>query len=147
MSQQEWESLCDGCGQCCLNKLEDADTGDIYFTRVACQYIDNKSCQCRHYHERSQLVPDCLQVTPELAKEAPWLPKTCAYKLLASGEELPWWHPLVSGDPNSVHTAGASIRGKFIYETEIAEDEFADYIICEDDIIAVSSNETTKQGS
>jgi len=140
MTSQEWESLCDGCAQCCLNKLEDVDTGEIYFTRVACQFVENESCRCSHYPQRRNVAPDCLQITPKLAKEVPWLPKTCAYKLLANGDDLPPWHPLVSGNPDSTHKAGASIRGKFIYETQIGEDEFIDYIIYEDDMIIVSND-------
>jgi len=118
MSPAEWESLCDGCGQCCLHKLEDADTGEIQDTNVACRLLDIASCRCRHYTERSQRVAECAVLTPDNVGELAWLPDTCAYRLRHQGEDLPAWHPLVSGDPETVVRAGISVRGRVIPETE-----------------------------
>ncbi|MBB2971170.1 YcgN family cysteine cluster protein [Mesorhizobium sp. RMAD-H1] len=125
LSRKEWESLCDGCGQCCLHKLQDEDTDEIYWTSVACTLLDTDSCQCSDYPNRKKKVPDCVFLTPEIVEEADWLPKTCAYRLVAQGQDLYWWHPLVSGDPNTVHEAGISVRGKvtaFDHEMESDED-------------------------
>src|SRR3954469_22029567 len=108
MSDAEWESLCDGCGRCCLNKLEDIDTGEIAWTDVACRLLEGESCRCRNYPKRQKLVPDCVQLTPESVRNLSWLPPTCAYRLVAEGRELYWWHPLLSGDPSTVHQAGIS---------------------------------------
>ncbi|MBY0448087.1 MAG: YcgN family cysteine cluster protein [Hyphomonadaceae bacterium] len=112
MSAHEWESLCDGCGKCCLIGLEDEDTGEIHLTDVACKLLDGQSCRCSDYENRQQKVPDCVRLTPALVPTLHWLPKTCAYRLVSEGKPLKWWHPLVSGDPESVHAAGASVRGK-----------------------------------
>jgi len=117
MSRDEWESLCDGCGRCCLHKLEDADTGEIYYTNVACKLLDPRSCACRNYERRWDSVPDCIQLSPRVIDDLAWLPSTCAYRLLREGQTLPWWHPLVSGDPDSVHRAGISVRGRVVSET------------------------------
>ena len=129
MTRQEWESLCDGCGRCCLIKLEDEDNGDVFFTDVGCQLLDHTSCQCRHYEERLQHVPDCIVLTPGLVTKTDWLPMTCAYRLIAEGETLFSWHPLVSGDPNSVHRAGISVRGCVISETEVKEQDLEEHVI------------------
>lgn len=116
MNPAEWESLCDGCGKCCLNKLEDIDTGELAYTNVACRLLDLGTCRCTRYPERSRLVPDCVTLTPDNIAGLRWMPSTCAYRLLAEGKELPYWHPLVSGDPDSVHRAGISVRGRAISE-------------------------------
>jgi uncharacterized cysteine cluster protein YcgN (CxxCxxCC family) len=116
MTRAEWESLCDGCGKCCLMKLEDIETGAISFTDVACRLLDVGTCRCKRYAERKKLVPDCIQLTPALARSVDWLPSSCAYRLLAEGHDLYWWHPLVSGDPETVHLAGVSARGRAVPE-------------------------------
>lgn len=118
MSAEEWESLCDGCGKCCLHKLQDADTDEIFSTNVACRLLDLETCRCGDYPNRKKKVPDCVQLTPETAASLPWLPPTCAYKLIAHGEALPEWHPLVSGSPDSVHDAGISVRGRAVSERQ-----------------------------
>lgn len=124
MTAAEWESLCDGCGKCCLSKLEDEDTGDIYWTSVACRLFNPKTCRCRDYANRLQKVSDCVQLTPENVRSLTWLPSTCAYRLVANGEDLADWHPLVSGSARSVHAAGISVRGKITAsESDMAEPE------------------------
>jgi len=116
MSDEQWESLCDGCAKCCLLKLEDEDTGEIAFTNVACRQLDLQSCRCKNYSRRSRLVPDCVTMTPENIPNLSWMPKSCAYRRLSEGRGLPSWHPLLTGDQNSVHTAQASARGRIISE-------------------------------
>jgi uncharacterized protein len=112
MSPAEWESLCDGCARCCLVKLEDEDTGEIAYTDVGCTLLDAKSCRCRDYPGRQARVPDCVRLTPDVVGALNWLPPTCAYRLVAEGRDLYWWHPLVSGDPRSVHLAGISVQDR-----------------------------------
>ncbi|NVK46888.1 MAG: YcgN family cysteine cluster protein [Rhodobacteraceae bacterium] len=130
MSEGEWEALCDGCGKCCLNKIEDADTGEVYLTRVACRLLDDQSCQCGQYEIRKNLVPECIRLTPEnIDSHAYWMPTTCAYRLLWKGRPLPDWHPLLTGDPESVHAAGVSVRGRTVPEFEVDEDDWEDHII------------------
>src|SRR3954464_2519608 len=130
MSGAEWESLCDGCGRCCLNKLEDEDSGKIYFTDVACRLLDAQTCRCGDYASRNAKVPDCVRLTPQNVARLRWLPPTCGYRLVAEGRDLYWWHPLVSGDPESVHAAGVSVRGRVRgTENEIAEADLEDHIV------------------
>ena len=116
LSQDEWEQLCDGCGKCCLEKLEDADTGEISYTEVACRLLDIRRCRCTRYAERRRFVPNCEQLRPTNIHRFNWLPSSCAYRLLANGQDLPWWHQLVSGDRDLVHRVGASARGRAIPE-------------------------------
>jgi uncharacterized cysteine cluster protein YcgN (CxxCxxCC family) len=117
LSRDEWEALCDGCGQCCLHKVEDEDTGDIYHTNVACKLLNLKTAQCSDYANRRKFVPDCMKLTPETAGRLTWLPPSCAYRLRAEGDPLPDWHYLVCGDRDAVHKAGMSVAGKVISET------------------------------
>jgi uncharacterized cysteine cluster protein YcgN (CxxCxxCC family) len=116
MTAAEWESLCDGCGRCCLHKLRDDDTEALSFTNVACGLLDLRTCRCGNYAQRRQIVPDCVQLTPDSLSDIDWLPPTCAYRRLAEGKDLAWWHPLVSGDPRTVHDAGISVRGRAVSE-------------------------------
>ena len=118
MTRSQWESLCDGCAKCCLQKLEDADTGEVYHTNIVCRLLDLDSCRCTCYAHRSELVPNCVSVTPSLLQDPYWLPSTCAYRLLAEGRELPQWHPLVSGSRQTVISSGNSVQGRVIPETE-----------------------------
>ncbi len=130
LTDEEWEALCDGCGKCCLNKIEDADTGEVHLTRVACRLLDDHSCQCGQYEIRKRLVPECIRLTPEnIESHAYWMPTTCAYRLLWQGRPLPDWHPLLTGDPESVHAAGVSVRGMTVPEFEVGEDDWEDHII------------------
>jgi hypothetical protein len=130
MSNAEWESLCDGCARCCLEKLADEDTGKIYFTHISCRLLDAGLCSCKDYLNRSEKVSDCVRLTPENVRTLNWLPPSCGYRLVAEGRDLYWWHPLISGDPNTVHDAGVSVRGRVeATEDEIPEDELEDHIV------------------
>lgn len=129
MTREEWESLCDGCGRCCLYKLQDDDTGEIYTTNVVCRLLNLHRCRCTAYENRSQLMPTCLTLTPELTERLNWIPKTCAYRLLGEGKDLPWWHPLVSGNPQTVQQAGISVRGKAISAKGVDLDRLDEYVV------------------
>lgn len=129
MDKQEWESLCDGCAKCCLHKLEDEDTGQVYYTEMVCRYLDRKTCQCTEYQDRQTLVPHCVWLTPEKVAEYTWLPATCAYKRVHLGQDLPKWHHLVTGDNKTIHKFNHSMQGKGIPDDKIPEEEWEDHII------------------
>lgn len=129
MTSEEWESLCDGCARCCLHKLEDEDSGEVWYTEVHCRYLDSDRCQCTVYQDRNEKVPTCVWLTADQARTFKWLPDTCAYRLLAEGKPLPEWHPLISGDSESVHSAGISLRGKGVSEMDVSEDNWEEHII------------------
>ena len=121
MSRDEWESLCDGCALCCLQKLEDEDTGEIFYTDIACRLLDTSTCRCTDYQNRAKLVSSCLVLTANQPETFSWLPSSCAYKRLANGKDLPEWHPLLTGDPQSVHDAGISAMGRVVSENDTTE--------------------------
>jgi uncharacterized cysteine cluster protein YcgN (CxxCxxCC family) len=129
LSPEEWEALCDGCGQCCLYKLEDEDSGDLYLTNVVCRFLDHQTCQCQVYTDRHQAVPTCVQLTPKNVLELKWIPPTCAYKLIAEGKELPEWHPLVCGERVSLRKTEFFIGDRVISETEADMDDLENYVI------------------
>ncbi len=130
MTPEEWEALCDGCGKCCLNKLEFEDTGEVAYTNIACRLFDDATCRCADYAHRKVHVPECVVLTPKtLDRVAYWMPATCAYKLLAQGRPLPDWHPLLTGDAESTHASGQSVRGRTVSELTVAEDDWEDHII------------------
>lgn len=121
MTRAEWEALCDGCGKCCLHKLQDEESGEVQPTNVACKLLDRESARCTDYRHRRIKVPDCLRLTARNMEDFPWLPRTCAYRLLARGEPLPAWHYLVCGDREAVHKAGESVRGWTISELDAGD--------------------------
>lgn len=127
MSRTQWESLCDGCGRCCLHKLEDVDSGIVHYTRVACRLLDLQTCRCSDYTHRSARVVDCEVLAPDNLENLTWLPATCAYRLVFEGKDLPGWHPLVSGDPESVHEAGISVRSLAVSEVDV--DDLEDFLL------------------
>jgi uncharacterized cysteine cluster protein YcgN (CxxCxxCC family) len=129
LTQLEWESLCDGCAKCCLHKLEDEDSGDIFYTKVRCQYLDEEQCSCTDYANRSTLVPNCIQLNRDNVANLNWLPSTCAYRLRANNQPREHWHPLVSGINTTVHEAGISIRGRAISDEYVHPDGFDEHII------------------
>ena len=129
MNRGEWESLCDGCARCCLNKLEYVDTGEIEWTDVACRLLDGDSCRCTDYAHRHEKVADCVALTAANVPELGWLPPTCAYRLVAEGRDLYWWHPLVSGDPETVHLAGVSVRGRTLSEDDVPADDLDQRVV------------------
>ncbi len=129
LTPAEWESLCDGCGRCCLNKLEDWDTGQIEWTNIACTLLDGETCRCRDYENRQATVPDCVQLTPSEVRTLTWLPPTCAYKLVADGHDLYWWHPLISGSSETVHEAGISVRGRTISEDGMELEDYENHLV------------------
>ena len=123
LSRAEWEQLCDGCGKCCLHKLEDADTGEVFPTNIACKLLDRSTCQCSNYRMRKMFVPDCVRLTRDKIERFGWLPSTCAYRLRAEGKPLADWHHLNSGSRETVHEAGVSVRGWTISETDAGDIE------------------------
>ncbi|MBH23195.1 MAG: hypothetical protein CMH57_01795 [Myxococcales bacterium] len=139
MTSEQWESLCDGCARCCLHKVMDEETGRIHYTHVACRLLDRDTCRCTRYPERARLVPDCVTLTPDNTWIMPWMPETCAYRRIHEGRDLAWWHPLVSGDPESVHLAGISVQELTIAEEEADLDDLEFYIV---DWIEAHSSDT-----
>ncbi|MFV8817397.1 YcgN family cysteine cluster protein [Haliea sp. E17] len=129
LNPQQWEELCDGCGRCCLHKLEDEDSGEVFYTRVHCRFLDAATCRCSDYRKRSQLVPECITLVPDMVGDLDWLPSTCAYRLRARGERLPDWHHLVSGSRETVHSAGISIRGRTLPEQNVHPDSYEELIV------------------
>jgi uncharacterized cysteine cluster protein YcgN (CxxCxxCC family) len=129
LNRSQWEKLCDGCGRCCLVKLEDEDTGAIHHTSVACKLLDRESCQCGNYRQRRKFVPDCVRLSLAKLAEISWLPPTCAYRLRFEGKDLPAWHPLISGEQESVHRAKISVRGRVeASEDEVETEDLPDFI-------------------
>ena len=129
MTTEEWESLCDGCGRCCLHKLEDIDTGLYFYTNVACRLFDQDTCRCKEYPNRMSLVKDCLVLSPADHEHYNWLPTTCAYRRLANGMDLEWWHPLVSGNTDTVHDTRISVRSRTVSEKEVSKEQLEDHIV------------------
>lgn len=129
MTGPQWESLCDGCARCCLNKLEYEDTGEIEWTEVVCRLLDDETCRCGDYEHRHARVPDCIALTPTNVSRLSWLPPTCAYRLLSEGRDLYWWHPLVSGDPDTVHYTGISVRGRTLSEDDVSVSAYEDHVV------------------
>lgn len=130
LTPPEWEALCDGCGKCCLNKLEDEDTGEVVFTRVSCRLLDTETCRCGQYEARLSFVPECIVLTPaNIGRTAYFMPRSCAYRTRAEGRPLPDWHPLLTGDPESVHRAGQSLRGQMVPEFEVPQEEWENHLI------------------
>ena len=130
MSSAEWESLCDGCALCCLHKIEDEDTHEVFYTSVVCHLLDLETRRCTQYETRCSLVPSCVKLRPEDVKEFHWLPRTCAYRLVHEGRDLPDWHPLISGRAESVAEADASVLSWYaVKDDQISEDDFVDYVI------------------
>jgi len=129
MSDGEWESLCDGCARCCLVKLEDGDTGKVHYTDVGCSLLDIGTCRCRDYPNRSARVEDCVRLTPDSLAQIDWLPPTCAYRRLAEGRDLAWWHPLMSGTYETVHSAGISVLGRCVSEQSVDDDDLSGRLV------------------
>jgi len=132
MTVQEWESLCDGCGLCCLVRFEDEETGEVIPSRVSCKLFDTNLCRCTDYENRKKHVPDCIKLTPWNIEELEWMPKSCGYRRVWEGRGLADWHPLISGDPESVHRAGVSIRGQTINEADLESEEDAVELLAPD---------------
>jgi uncharacterized protein len=131
MTRSEWESLCDGCGRCCLVKLEDDETGEVHLTKLACRMLDQSTCRCSDYPNRQTKMPDCVAIDPEKVRRLVWLPESCAYRRLAEGRDLAWWHPLVSGSADTVHEAGISVRGWVRSEASVSPASYHRYIIAD----------------
>ncbi len=131
LTPAQWETLCDGCGRCCLQKLQNPTTGKVSYTSVACYLLDIETCRCSNYELRHTLVPDCLKLEPANIVNLRWLPRTCAYRRLTEGKDLPEWHPLITGDPESVHDQGFSMRGRAVSEVDVHPDDLVSYQIKE----------------
>jgi len=129
MSRAEWESLCDHCGKCCLNKLEDEDDKMVYYTDIACDLLNAETCQCSDYAHRSSRVPDCLHIRMGNLEQLYWMPPSCAYRLLYENKDLPSWHHLVSGDKNSIHQAGQSVKGRFVFAQQVDGDDWQEHVV------------------
>lgn len=129
LTPEQWEALCDGCGRCCLHKLEDEDTGEVVYTRVACILLDTATAQCQDYPHRQSRVPGCVQITPDNVHSLYWLPRTCAYRLRAEGRQLYDWHPLLSGSQGTVMQAGIGVMGRVISEDKVDEDAYEDHVV------------------
>lgn len=129
LNSREWESLCDGCAKCCLHKLEDEDSGEVFYTKVRCRYLDEAECRCTDYANRSTLVPNCIQLDRDNVQDLDWLPTSCAYRLRANNQPLELWHPLVSGNTRSVHEAGISIRGRAVSDEYVHPNGFDEHIV------------------
>ncbi|EEX31691.1 MULTISPECIES: YcgN family cysteine cluster protein [Vibrio] len=121
MTEQEWEALCDGCGKCCLHKLMDEDTDEIYYTNVACSWLNSKTCSCKDYPNRFTSGEECTKLTRDDIDDFTWLPHTCAYRLLAENQPIPEWHPLITGSKSAMHAAGESVRNKVVYEIDVVD--------------------------
>ncbi|RPG24987.1 MAG: YcgN family cysteine cluster protein [Gammaproteobacteria bacterium TMED92] len=129
LSEAEWESLCDGCARCCMVKLQDEDTDEVVYTSIVCDLLDQQRCRCTRYPQRHELVADCVELSVEKIAEFHWLPKSCAYRTIAEGRDLAWWHPLVSGDAETVFTAGIAVRGKVMAEADVPLGHEEDMIV------------------
>lgn len=129
MTRREWESLCDGCAKCCLHKLEDEDTGEVFYTSVVCRYLDEEGCRCTVYGERAKKVPDCVILKPDNLHDLHWMPDTCAYRLLHEGKPLPSWHPLLTGNRDDIIATDNTVTGKVVSEAYVHEDDFEEHII------------------
>ncbi|MBL4852677.1 MAG: YcgN family cysteine cluster protein [Robiginitomaculum sp.] len=128
MTKPEWESLCDGCGKCCLLRMEDVDTEAVYVTDIRCKLLDGATCRCKNYKARKLYVPDCVQLTAKNVRKLPWIPRTCAYRLLAEGKDLPDWHYLISGSRDTIHEAGMSVKDATVCEKTVTEDDHIQHI-------------------
>ena len=129
LNRAEWEALCDGCGLCCLIKLEDEEDSTVYYTDIACDLLDGQTCQCKDYANRTTLVPECLQLTPDNLENLYWMPPSCAYRLLYEGKPLPSWHHLISGDKQSIHRMKQSVIGRFVYAANVKEDDWEEHVV------------------
>jgi uncharacterized cysteine cluster protein YcgN (CxxCxxCC family) len=142
LNDEEWEALCDGCGQWCLIKLQDEDTDELLHTRLACKLLDIGACSCTDYANRHKRVHDCVVISPESVKTLDWLPHSCAYRLVAEGKDLNWWHPLVSGDPDSVHEAGVSVRPWATSEEGVPEGKMIRFVVKDPSIKRILTGES-----
>ena len=129
MSRSEWEQICDHCGKCCLHKLEDETDNTVYYTDIACYLVNKDSCYCGDYENRRTLVPECVQLSVDNLDQINWMPPSCSYRLLKQGQALPSWHHLITGDKESIHRCGKSIKARYVSETEVEEDEFEEHVV------------------